>query len=184
MFNAAHRAGLELCLLCVLWQVPGATSAEVWLDIPFVAQVGNGCGPACISMVMQYWASRRHMEPDAAASEPAIRMSLHSHRSAGTLASDVVRYFEDHGFLVYTFAATWGDLEHHLARGRPLIVGLGQGRSTFHYMVVAGIDNTLGIVLVNDPASRKLRMLKRASFEKAWRQCHSWTLLALPKNES
>ncbi len=184
MFIAAHRTGVGVCLACVLWQLPAPLLGEISLDVPYVEQVGNGCGPACISMVMKYWASIRKVEPAAAADEPTIRMTLNSRGPAGTLASDMSRYFAAHGFRAYTFAGNWSDLEHHLAQGRPLIVGVEQGPDTFHYMVVAGIDSGRGIVLVNDPARRKLRMLKRAGFERAWSRCHSWTLLALPQNES
>ncbi len=178
------RAVLRFYLLCTLSLGAARAREEIWLDIPFVAQVGNGCGPACISMVMTYWARSRHGQPDPAAAEPSIRRCINRPGSEGALASDVIRYFQEHGFRTYIFAGAWSDLEHHLSQGRPLMVALAQGSDAFHYLVVAGIDSGRGILLVNDPARRKLRMLKRADFEKAWSHCRFWTLLALPKDES
>ncbi|MBZ5497498.1 MAG: C39 family peptidase [Acidobacteriia bacterium] len=180
----ALRGVAELCLLCALAQVPAAAPKEIWLDVPFVAQVGNSCGPACISMVMKYWAASSHRQPDAAADEAAIRRSLNSRNSKGVPTRDVTRYFENHGFRAYAFVGEWADLEHHVAQGRPLIVAIKQGSGTFHYLVVAGIDNAHDLLLANDPARRKLQKMKRADFESAWSRCGFWTLLVLPKDES
>ena len=181
---AALYGTVEICLLSVLASVTAGAREETWLNVPFVAQVGNGCGAACISMVMKYWAASEHRRPDAAADETVIRRIVSLPNSKGTFARDVTRYFVDHGFRAYVFEGAWADLEHHLAQGRPLIVAIAQGYDTFHYLVVAGIDNIQGVLLVNDPARRKLRKLKRADFEKAWSRCGFWTLLALPTDES
>ena len=42
-------------LLAVVLSGAVAAGAGLWLDVPFVRQQANGCGAACISMVMQYW---------------------------------------------------------------------------------------------------------------------------------
>ena len=184
LFGVTLPALAAACLLHMPATPPPAETNEVWLDIPFVAQVENGCGPASISMVMKYWAAARRRPPDPAAEEETIRQSLIAGNSRGAFAGDVARYFEGHGFHSYTFDGAWTDLEHHLARGRPLIVALAERSDTFHLLVVAGIDSSRGILLVNDPARRKLQKLKRAEFEKAWSRCGNWTLLALPNDES
>ena len=38
-----------------------AQASGLWLDVPFVKQVENGCGAAVLSMTMQYWL--RHGAP-------------------------------------------------------------------------------------------------------------------------
>ena len=45
--------------------------------------------------------------------------------------------------------------------------------------LVTGLDQN--IVLVNDPARRKLLKLRRSDFETAWKATDNWTLLALPQ---
>jgi predicted double-glycine peptidase len=181
---AALRGRAELILLLALVQGASAAPEEIVLDVPFVTQARNGCGPACVSMVMKYWAASTHRLPDAAAEESSIRREMLVPGSEGASPAEVVRYLTDHGFRAYAFHGEWADLEHHLSRGRPLIVGVGQGSDRFHYLVAAGIDNARGILLANDPALRKLRKLRRGDFEKAWSRCRFWTLLALPRDEN
>ena len=44
-----------------------AESPAIWIDVPFVPQVRDGCGSASISMVLQYWANKNgHVSPDFA----------------------------------------------------------------------------------------------------------------------
>jgi uncharacterized protein YvpB len=47
-------------------------------------------------------------------------------------------------------------------------------------MVVTGIDSKQNVLLVNDPAQRKLMKMDRADFEKSWNETGKWTLLAVP----
>ena len=77
----------------------------------------------------------------------------------------------------------WGDLQQHLERGRPLIVALQPSghNMPLHYVVVAGLEGTDGLVLLNDPAQRKLLKQDRVSFEKEWKAAGNWTLLAVPQ---
>jgi len=62
-----------------------------------------------------------------------------------------------------------------------LIVALKPGSmAPLHYVVVAGIDQERQLVLVNDPAQRKLLKEDRSRFEREWKGAGRWTLLALP----
>ncbi|HMK22653.1 MAG TPA: hypothetical protein VK466_09985, partial [Terriglobales bacterium] len=57
------------------------------------------------------------------------------------------------------------------------------GRGTpLHYVVVAGIDAEHRVVLLNDPAERKLLQRDFDTFEKEWRGTGHWTLLAVPSS--
>jgi len=47
-------------------------------------------------------------------------------------------------------------------------------------VVVAGFDQERQLVLLNDPAQRKLLKEDRSRFEQEWKGAGSWTLLALP----
>ncbi len=159
--------------------VPAFLAASaLWLDVPFVKQEKNGCGSAALAMVIGYW-QRRAPALHAEAGDPArIQQALYSAEARGIYASAMERYLEEHGFRAFAFRGEWEDLERNLAKGRPLIVCLGDGKSR-HYVVVAGLED--GAVEVNDPADRKLRKLDRAGFEKRWRAASCWTLLAVPR---
>jgi len=49
-------------------------------------------------------------------------------------------------------------------------------------VVVAGVDPARNLVLINDPARRKLLKIERGVFEKDWSAAERWTLLALPQH--
>jgi ABC-type bacteriocin/lantibiotic exporter with double-glycine peptidase domain len=162
---------------------PGGTQA-IWLDVPFVAQEENGCGAACVAMVMKYWRDRT-VATAPLPSDSDIYAALSPDPRGGTRASDLVRYLTERGFQAFAFAGTWDDLEQHLRKGRPLIAGLkkGSGAVPFHFVVIAGLDRGEDLILVNDPARRKLSKLSRADFDREWKGCGNWTLLALPRQD-
>ena len=157
--------------------------AALWLDVPFIKQEKNGCGAASIAMVMQYW-SRQQAHPTGAAAEAGeIQRALYSEQAHGILASAVEDYFRKNGYEAFAFAGEWQDLKEHVRKGRPLMVALrplGNGKE-LHYVVVVGVDDDRHLVLVNDPAERKLLPFERVEFEKAWKATDDWTLLAVPR---
>jgi len=149
----------------------------LWIDVPFIRQDKEGCGSAAIGMVLKYW------QPEAEVDVDAIQRQLYSRSAGGIYAKDVARYVESRGYRVFTFRGEWSDLEDHIAKGRPLIVALEPDarRAPLHYVVVAGVDSAQGLVLVNDPAQRKLLSISRAQFERDWKSTDNWTLLAVPE---
>ena len=69
-----------------------------------------------------------------------------------------------------------------IGAGRPLIAALKPGSgSSLHYVVVAGLDQPQQLVLVNDPAQRKLLKEDQSQFEREWKAAGHWTLLAVPE---
>ena len=167
-----------LCLSLLLSLLLSASDA-VWLDVPYVRQPTEGCGAASIAMVMQYWAMQSGRSPDADAA--TIQRALYSRDAHGIYASAMERYLQQNGFRTFVLSGTWADLQHHLAKGRPLIVGIKPtAEKALHYVVVAGIDND--ILLLNDPARRKLLKYARSDFEREWKATSNWTLLALPRS--
>lgn len=158
---------LSATAIVLLLSLGGGT----WLDVPFIRQPKNDCGPASLWMVMQYW---KTATPPLA----EIHRSTFSTETSGVYASEMARYLNEHGFHTWTFEGTWQDLREHVAQGQPLIVAL-RG-APLHYVVVAGIDDAQDIVRINDAASTKLRAMHRSDFEKRWRAAQNWTLLAVP----
>ncbi len=175
-----------LVLLGVCGALVAADLHGVWLDVPFVKQEKDGCGAASVAMVMQYW-QHQQGEPAGQDSDAArIQHALYSARAHGIYASDMERYFREKGFRTFTIRGEWEDLKQHLDKGRPLLVALkpAGGGSPLHYVVVTGIDQEQEIVMVNDPAQRKLLKQNRSGFEREWSAAGRWTLLALPQTPS
>ena len=170
-----QRLAVALCLCGPVFALAGS---GVWLDVPFVRQTKDGCGAAVISMVMQYWYHQQSRPSDPA----RIQKELFSAEAHGTYASDLERYFTGHHFRAFAFTGSWDELRKHLEKGRPLIVALkpSAAETSLHYVVVTGLDWDRNLVLVNDPAQKKLLKEERASFEKKWHATGRWTLLAVP----
>src|SRR6202011_2043932 len=167
----------------VLW-VGGVLFAAdlsgIWLDVPFVKQEKDSCGAASIAMVMQYWQLQQRRSGNPTVEAAQIQRALHSDAAHGIYASDMERYFQQNGYATFVFAGDWSDLKQHLEKGRPLIAALKPGSMVrLHYVVVAGLEPTL--VLLNDPAQRKLLKQDRSRFEQEWKGAGRWTLLALPE---
>ncbi|HKW98550.1 MAG TPA: C39 family peptidase [Bryobacteraceae bacterium] len=174
------RAGGPALCACLLFRAICAEPAGVRLDVPFVKQDKNGCGPASIAMLMEYWA-----QSGAGISSPGareIQRAIDSHDPRGTRGADMEQYLSSHGFRAFVFRGEWRDIEQHLSKGRPLIVCLDESHGgPLHYLVVAGFDPAERVVLLNDPARRKLLRMDRAAFEKDWKPTKNWTLLAVPQ---
>ena len=146
-------------------------------------QTREGCGAACIAMVMQYWDGKLGRKHGDEADAAMILARLHSPEAHGIYASSMKSYLEEHGYRTFVVQGTWDDLDQHLRNGRPLVVALkptGNGK-IFHYVVIAGMDSPNNLVMFNDPAGRKLSKLDRRTFEKEWKATDNWALLAVPQ---
>ncbi|MGH9769038.1 MAG: C39 family peptidase, partial [Blastocatellia bacterium] len=184
-YRLASLVVLSVCFCGVspAAEPPAAESMDVLLDVPFVKQEKDGCGAASIAMVMQYWLKRQGRPISESADATEIHRALYAPEARGVYASAMERYFQQHEFRTFPFRGEWNDLQQHLRKGRPLIVALkpSGADSPLHYVVVAGLDSRGEIVLLNDPAQRKLLKQDRSDFEKQWGGTNQWTLLALPQ---
>ncbi len=165
-----------------MWRwLPVATLAlacaaeEVRLPVPYVAQEKNGCGAAVLAMVMRYWGA-------TGVDTAAMHRDLYVPSAHGVHASAMQSYLLSHGFRAFAFAGAWDDLQQHLRKGRPLIVGLKTRGGALHYIVLAGI--TEDAVLRQDPAVRGYGKQPRREFESEWKGTGNWTLLALPSSSA
>jgi ABC-type bacteriocin/lantibiotic exporter with double-glycine peptidase domain len=165
----------------------GTDLPGVWLDIPFVKQEKDGCGAASIAMVMQYWRAQQGQPAYDTSDAAQIQRTLYSAKAHGIYASDMERYLQGKGFRTFTIRGEWEDLQQHLGKGRPLIVALKPvalkpiSGGALHYVVVVGLGPEM--VMINDPAQRKLLQKDRSSFEREWSAAGKWTLLALPQSQ-
>ena len=182
-YRLATLAVMSFCLCGVM---TAAEDSGVWLDVPFVSQEKDGCGAASVAMVMQYWFKRQDRADSEKVDAAEIHRALYASGARGVYASAMERYFKHRGFNTFAFRGEWEDLLNHLRKGRPLIVALkpSEAGAPLHYVVVAGLDPQAGLVLLNDPAQRKLLKQDRADFEKQWSGANSWTLLALPQPDA
>lgn len=165
------------------WARPQATGA--WIDVPFVGDRDQGCGAASILMVMEYWQRQLGRPAGELPDLRQIELALLLPEARGIYASDLERYLREHAFETHAFRGDDMLLEHHLRRGRPLIVALKPTAGPLlHYVVVAGVDPLEKVWLLNDPAVRKLVKIDRRDFANEWQATGHWTLLAVPRSDA
>lgn len=162
--------------------VLAAHAPAIWVDVPFVSQTKEGCGSAAISMVLQYWAKQSGEPASPQMNAAKIQNLLYSPRQKGIPASAMEKFFRDQGYRAFAFHGEWGDLQHHLQQGRPLIVCLKESgpRGPLHYSVVVGLDPEREFVFLNDPSAGKMLRISREGFQSEWDSAKNWTLLAVP----
>jgi ABC-type bacteriocin/lantibiotic exporter with double-glycine peptidase domain len=172
---------LTIFAACAGW-IHAADSGGVWIDVPFIAQVKDGCGSATISMVLQYWAKQTGQSPASSVDPETIQATLSSRSEKGIPASAMRAYFSGAGYRTFAFRGDWDDLQRHLVQGRPLIVSLkaGGAHGPLHYAVVVGMDEERGCVLLNDPARGKMLRMSQEGFQAEWIPANKWTLLVIP----
>jgi len=187
-------------ILCAVLALPAAAlraqdPKPVWIDVPYVHQSPEACGAAALAMLTAYWAEQEGLAGSFSDGTPAQREQARADRyvsiierelspraGRGIAAKAMKAYLDQHGFITFTLEGTWHDLVSEIGRGRPLIVAVRpRGDPQLHYVVIAGVDPARSMVMMNDPAGRKLITEERADFEKDWSATHNWMLLAVPE---
>jgi ABC-type bacteriocin/lantibiotic exporter with double-glycine peptidase domain len=153
------------------------TIAAEPLRVPFFKQQKNGCGAASVAMVLHYWG--HHGQAESSPDPREVYRALYdTNRKAIPLAS-MRHYVEDFEFRAFTLRGRWDDLDRHLSRGRPIIVGLRPSRKKgIHFAVLVGIDGDR--LWLNDPTRKKPHRMRRSDFEQQWQLAENWLLLAAP----
>jgi ABC-type bacteriocin/lantibiotic exporter with double-glycine peptidase domain len=183
MLRKPLHSALAVAIIGCCGAVFADGTTNLWLDVPFVTQTKDGCGAASIAMVMQYWEHQQSQPAKLEAQPLQILHALYSDSAHGIYASAMARYFQANGFRAFAFAADWMDIERQLHFGRPLIVALKPNSgSSLHYVVVAGLNEPQQVILVNDPAQRKLLKEDQSQFEREWKAAGNWALLAVPQS--
>jgi ABC-type bacteriocin/lantibiotic exporter with double-glycine peptidase domain len=170
-----------VCCAATLW----AAESGHWIDVPFIQQPREGCGAATLSMVMQYWEQQLHRPSTPNSQVEEIQRALYRKEAHGIYASQLTHYLEQQGYTAYVVHGDEALLAHHIEQGRPLIVALRPAHDPLlHYVVVSGVQPDQQLVLINDPAQRKLLKVDSRDFEQEWKATGNWTLLALPRSSS
>jgi predicted double-glycine peptidase len=160
----------------------GASANPKTLDIPFVRQTKAACGSAAVAMVIQYWARQNPGLALAEADSERIDKYLPATSSKGIQGKALKAYLEEQGFQTFIFDGELADLQHHLEKGRPVIVCFAPKgpHGPLHYAVIAGVDEHS--TWMNDPARGKLFREDLERFLVEWKATGDWALLAVPRS--
>jgi ABC-type bacteriocin/lantibiotic exporter with double-glycine peptidase domain len=147
-----------------------AAALAVVLQVPFVPQKQDTCGPAALAMVLRFWGRT--------ASHDELAAELGARELKGVAGSRLADAARSRGLTAVAYRGDAAQLRDYLDKGRPLVVAWDMGRGRFHNVVVVGFDGD--DVVVHDPARGASRTVKRATFEERWAGAGHWTLLVMP----
>jgi tetratricopeptide (TPR) repeat protein len=138
------------------------------LEVPFIAQKPNYCGPAALAMLANYYGHK--------VTQDEIASAIYLPEIRGTLTADLAGYAQHYGLWVRQYRGTRADLHEKLSAGIPMIV-LGKLGDHYHYFVV--LDYRGDELLVHSDARANLRM-REDDFLRWWNRADRWTLLVCP----
>ncbi len=146
-----------------------------YLEVPFVRQVDNYCGPATLTMVFRYWDRSVDQHELARQFQPFPKKGL----SGAQLKELAVKY----GFSAYSFFGHTKTILKHLRKGRPVIVAFRPSTlgNFNHFVVLAGWDDARQEWVVHDPNRGAYRRLSAKKLNTQRVPLQNWTLLILPE---
>lgn len=178
-----------------LWITPGLFSAQVFKyrkiqpekghliqTVPFEKWLErNYCGPACLTMVLNYWDETRSF------SQRKISDEIYDSESEATYNSELVLYPRTKGFESYSFQGSLQVLKDVVGKGIPVIVltkaikQIAKG----HYRVVIGFDEDEDQIIFHDPYFGDRAAMTRRDFMKVWelgkgRNQSRWMMAVVP----
>lgn len=151
------------------------------LNAPFVKQRRRHCGPATLSMLMQFH-GRDALQTD-------IADAVFDDTQLGTFQTDMVAYLRSQSFLPYELAPQLTDVIHAVADGYPVIVmqnlgfnGVGGVLAKWHYALVVGYDLEQQEMMLHSGPYEYYR-LPFKTFERTWARSGYWGLVAWPAEQ-
>jgi ABC-type bacteriocin/lantibiotic exporter with double-glycine peptidase domain len=155
--------------------VPAHAAAKgFYVEVPYVRQARNYCGPAALAMVLRYWGQPADQNTLAGAFRPFPPRGL-----SGAQLKELAASYH---FAAHSFSGSSEAILDHLSKGRPLIVAVSSSQllNLNHYLVVVGWDAEKRNWIVHDPSDGPYRRLSEKSFLDRWGDLKNWTLLVLP----
>ena len=138
------------------------------LEVPFVAQKPNYCGPAALAMLANYYGHP--------VTQDDIASAIYLPEIHGTLTADLAGYAQRFGLWTRQYRGTRADLHQKLSAGIPMIV-LGKLGNRYHYFVV--LDYRGDELIVHSDTRADLH-LREDDFLRWWNRADRWTLLVCP----
>ncbi len=142
------------------------------LEVPFIAQKSNYCGPAALAMVANFHGH--------AVTQDEIASAIYLPEIHGTLTADLAGYAQRFGLWTRQCRGTRADLHEKLSAGIPVIV-LGKLGHRYHYFVV--LDYRGDQLIVHSDTRPRLQ-LREEDFLRWWDRADRWTLLVCPPDRA
>jgi ABC-type bacteriocin/lantibiotic exporter with double-glycine peptidase domain len=146
-----------------------------YLEVPYVRQAKNYCGPAALASVFRYW--------DRPADQHDLASRFKPFPGRGLSGTQLKQLAAENRFNAYSFRGNRETVTEHLRKGRPLIVAISSSKllNLNHYVILVGWDEVGQEWVVHDPADGPYQRLEAKKFMKRWAELDCWTLLVVPE---
>jgi tetratricopeptide (TPR) repeat protein len=155
-------------------------------DVPFYKQnQRNYCGPAVLSMVLNYW------DKDKVFTQEEISSNIFDASVEITNNSEMVFYPYDKNFRVLSFNGDIEQLKSLVRENIPVIIlqrVVDKIVNKGHYRVVVGYDDAKNVMILNDPWFGDKLSMSYKLFSELWAfgkelNKKNWALVILPKEK-
>jgi ABC-type bacteriocin/lantibiotic exporter with double-glycine peptidase domain len=144
------------------------------LEVPFIEQKGNFCGPAAVAMVLSFYGLPVSQQEVA---EKTFTASLNA-----SLLPDLENYVNGlPGFAAWSASLSLEELKKKIQEGYPTIVLVDEGVGPYqvlHYMVVVGIDGSQNKIVCHTRKDMN-KVFRIGYFLKKWRKMDNLALAIL-----
>ena len=145
--------------------------------VPFFTQGDDLCGPASISMVLNY----RGMNLTPQKLEPLIYIP----GKKGSLQTEMLAVTRRFGYIPYVIEPNLVALAKEVSAGNPVVILQNLGLSWYpkwHYAVVVGYDIDRDIFILRTGDTDRKEM-SRHWFSRYWAGSDNWAMVVMPPNK-
>jgi predicted double-glycine peptidase len=185
------KALLIACLaFCILHALSGCTAmvladrvipkqpqdlpTDIRLDVPFIEQTDNLCGPSSLAMVANYYGQNVTAED--------VANLIYIPEKKGSLQIEMQAAARSLGLVAYSMHMDLASLRSEINAERPVIVLQNLAFNIYpiwHYSVVTGRDPNNDYFLLHSGRHKYYRS-SWTTFENTWRRGNYWALIAAP----
>ena len=158
----------------VIPKEPQDLPTDIRLDVPFIEQTDNLCGPASLAMVANYYGQNVTAED--------VAELIYIPKKKGSLQLEMQAAARSLGFVAYSMNMDLASLRSEINAERPVIVLQNLAFNVYpvwHYSVVTGRDPNNDYLLLHSGRHEYYRS-SWTTVENTWRRGNYWALIAAP----
>jgi len=152
-------------------------NSGIVLDVPFVKQEKNYCGPAALESVFKYW-GRQYGQNE-------IAKEIFAPELCATLNVDLERYAKDKGFWAKGYQGDFKTLKTRVLAGIPVIVIEKLhpfALNRYHYVVIIGFNEKRKSI-IEHTGTKEYVVRSYRGFKRNWYAANSWMLEIMPAEQ-
>ncbi|MFK7794914.1 MAG: PA2778 family cysteine peptidase [Gammaproteobacteria bacterium] len=161
----------------VIPKQPQDLPTDIRLDVPFIEQTDNLCGPASLAMVANYYGQNVSAEE--------VAKLIYIPEKKGSLQIEMQAAARSLGLVAYSMNMDLASLRSEINAERPVIVLQNLAFNIYpvwHYSVVTGRDPNNDYFLLHSGRHEYYRS-SWTTFENTWRRGKYWALIAAPAGD-